>query len=60
MRDNPVDMIRRGIGYGWKNSLIVDVVKRKFGVNVSSQCIRHFRTGKPCPGPCRERCWIDE
>ena len=55
-----VETIKKGISYDWKDSIIVNLVKRKYGVKVTSQCVRHFRSAVPCPASCRVKCWMDQ
>lgn len=55
-----VETIKKGVSYHWKDSIIVNLVKRKYGVKVTSRCVRHFRNDVPCPAACREKCWMND
>lgn len=60
MRPDVVRSIRNCIDYGWKDSIVINLIRRKHQVDITPQCIKHFRTGKPCPSACRNRCWMYE
>ena len=47
---------RRYLSYGWGNSIIVSLVRRRFGARISSRCIDSMRKGLPCTPKCRENC----
>ena len=48
--------VRRYLSYGWGNSIIVSLVRRRFGARISSRCIDSMRNGLPCTPKCRETC----
>lgn len=48
--------VRRYLSYGWGNSLIVSLVRRRFGARISSRCIDNLRKNTPCTPKCRENC----
>ena len=48
--------VRRYLSYGWGNSIIVRLVRRRFGARVSYRCIDSMRKGLPCTPKCRENC----
>lgn len=48
--------VRRYLSYGWGNSIIVSLVRRRFGVRILSRCIDNMRKGLPCTPKCRENC----
>ena len=54
------EAIRKAISFDWKDSIIVNLVKKQYGVNITSRCVRHFRSGEPCSARCRERCWMEQ
>lgn len=58
MHPDVVRSIRNCIDYGWKDSVVINLIKCKHRVSIKALCIEHFRTGNPCPEVCRERCRI--
>ena len=48
--------VRRYLSYGWGNSIIVSLVRRRFGVRILSRCIDNMRKGLLCTPKCRENC----
>ena len=48
--------VRRYLSYGWGNSIIVSLVRRRFGARISSLCIDSMLKGLPCTPNCRENC----
>ena len=48
--------VRRYLSYGWGNSIIVSLVRRRFGARISSRCIDSMCKGLPCTPKCRENC----
>ena len=48
--------VRRYLSYGWGNSIIVSLVRRRFGARILSRCIDNLRKGLPCTPKCRENC----
>ena len=48
--------VRRYLSYGWGNSIIVSLVRRRFGARILSRCIDNMRKGLPCTPKCRENC----
>ena len=55
-----VEAIQKAISFDWKDSIIVNLVKKQDGVNITSRCVRHVRSGEPCSARCRERCWMEQ
>ena len=49
------DMMRY-LSYGWGNSIIGSLVRRRFGARILSRCIDNLRKGLPCTPRCRENC----
>ena len=48
--------VRRYLSYGWGNSIIISLVRRRFGARISSRCLNNMRKGLPCTPKCRENC----
>lgn len=48
--------VRRYLSYGWGNSIIVSLVRRRFGARILSRCIDNLRKGLPRTPKCRENC----
>lgn len=48
--------LRRYLGYGWGDALILALVKRRHGVKLSHVCVDNLREGKDCTARCREHC----
>ena len=48
--------VRRYLSYGWGNSIIVSLVRRRFGARILSRCIDNLRKGLHCTPKCRENC----
>ena len=48
--------VRRYLSYGWGNSIIVSLVRQRFGARILSRCIDNLRKGLPCTPRCRENC----
>ena len=48
--------VRRYLSYGWGNSIIVSLVRRRFGARILSRCIDNLRKELPCTPRCRENC----
>ena len=48
--------VRRYLSYGWGNSIIVSLVRRRFGARILSRCIDNLSKGLPCTPRCRENC----
>lgn len=48
--------VRRYLSYGWGNSIIVSLVRRRFRARISSRCIDNMRKGLPCTPKCLENC----
>lgn len=50
------DSVRRYLSYGWGNSIIVSLVRRRFGARISFRCIDNLRKELQCTPKCRENC----
>lgn len=48
--------VRRYLSYGWGNSIIVSLVRRRFGARISSRCIDMLRKNTLCTPKCLENC----
>ena len=48
--------ILRYISYGWKDSMIQNLIYRRYGVKLSVRCVRNLRENKPCSKRCEENC----
>lgn len=48
--------VRRYLSYGWGNSIIVSLVRRRFGARMSSRCVEMLRNNTSCTPKCRENC----
>lgn len=52
--------LRRYISYGWQNALILNLIRYRFNVRLSTQCLETFREGKSCTAYCESHCpWKD-
>lgn len=50
--------VQRYIGYGWGNAIILDLIRFRFNVRLSSRCVNNLRNDSPCTKQCRENCWL--
>lgn len=48
--------VRRYLSYNWGNSMIISLVRRRFGVRITSRCVETLRKGTFCTPKCREHC----
>lgn len=52
--------VLRYISYGWKNSIIVSLVRFRFNAPISSRCIDNLRAMRPCTSTCAQSCRLTE
>ena len=50
--------IERYLSYGWKPSLITEMIYRRHGYRIVHNCVAALRDDEPCPRWCAEHCWI--
>ena len=50
--------IERYLSYGWKPSLIRDMIYRRHGYRIVHACVEALQNDTSCPHKCKERCWI--
>ena len=48
--------IRRYIGYGWGNAIIMDLVYFRYSVSLCARCVEHLRRGDECSRRCESHC----
>lgn len=52
--------LQRYFSYGWQNTLILNLIRYRFHVRLSTQCLKTFREGKSCTPYCESHCpWKD-
>ena len=48
--------VRRYLGYGWRTSLIVSLVRFQFDAPIRYICVETLRRDEACPTRCAENC----
>lgn len=48
--------VRRYLGYGWRTSLIVSLVRFQFDAPIRYICVETLRRDEACPKRCAESC----
>ena len=52
--------IQRYLSYGWANTLIQSLILRRYGVCITSKCVRAIRDHTPCPAACQDKCRLEK
>lgn len=50
--------IERYLSYGWKQSLIRDMIYRRHAYRITHSCIAALQNNNACPRKCEDHCWI--
>lgn len=50
--------IERYLSYGWKPSLIQNMIYRRHAYRITHSCVEAIRKGTACPCKCEEYCWV--
>jgi len=51
-----ISTVKRYISYGWKNDIIISLVRFRFDAPLISACVDNIRDAKPCSARCLEHC----
>ncbi len=50
--------IDRYLSYGWKPSLVQNMIYRRHAYRITHSCIHALQAGTACPRKCAENCWV--
>jgi len=51
-----ISTVRRYLDYGWKTSMIQNLVRSRFNAPLSVKCIKNIKENKSCSPKCMENC----